>query len=55
LECALKRPKTPEPAFSACTSPKTYKRLKVGRYTFKVRAFNSAGADPTPATKGFKI
>jgi hypothetical protein len=55
FECALKKPTAPSPAFSSCTSPKTYKRLKDGRYTFNVRALNSSGEDPTPATKRFKI
>ena len=29
--------------------------LKPGKYTFEVRAFNAAGADPTPAKKSFTI
>jgi hypothetical protein len=55
FECALKKPKVANPVFAACTSPKTYKRLKDGRYTFSVRASSSSGVDPTPATKSFKI
>lgn len=43
------------PAFKTCKSPKTYKRLKPGRYRFEVRAVNAAGADPTPARRPFKV
>jgi hypothetical protein len=50
FQCALVKP-----SFSACRSPKTYKHLKPGKYTFEVRAFNAAGADPTPAKKSFTI
>jgi hypothetical protein len=50
LQCALVKP-----SFSACRSRKTYKHLKPGKYTFEVRAFNAAGADPTPAKKSFTI
>jgi hypothetical protein len=31
------------------------KRGSLGKYTSEVRAFNAAGADPTPATKSFTI
>jgi hypothetical protein len=63
FQCALvkskkkkgKHHKKPKLVFSSCSSPKTYKHLKHGRYTFEVRAFNSAGPDPTPAVKRFKI
>ncbi|MEA2487977.1 MAG: hypothetical protein QOF16_1631 [Actinomycetota bacterium] len=58
FECALKKIKNGTVGtltFSACTSPKTYRKLKVGRYIFEVRAFSSGGTDPTPATKRFKI
>ena len=60
FQCALvKKPKKhhkkPKPHFARCKSPKTYKHLKAGKYTFEVRAFNAAGADPTPAKKSFTI
>lgn len=60
FQCALvkvpKPPKKPpKPLFKACTSPKTYKDLKPGNYVFRVRAFNAAGHDPTPAKRAFKI
>jgi hypothetical protein len=42
-------------SFSSCSSPKTYKHLAPGRYTFKVRATNSDGPDPHPASKSFSI
>jgi hypothetical protein len=60
FQCVLiKRPagkhkKKPKPHFSRCKSPKTYKHLKPGRYTFLVRAL-SAGIPGTTASKNFKI
>ena len=55
FECQLTEPrrkhgKRPKAAFSACTSPKTYRHLSPGKYRFEVRGFNSKGTDPTPAT-----
>jgi hypothetical protein len=42
--------------FRACTSPKTYKKLKPGKHVFRVRARDRAGnLDATPAVKRFKI
>jgi len=60
FECELISPrrkhhKNPRAAFSTCRSPKTYKHLQHGKYKFEVRALNSAGADPTPATKNVKV
>jgi hypothetical protein len=60
FQCALvKRPKPHhkkrKPSFRSCRSPKTYTHLKPGGYIFFVRAFNAAGADPTPAQKTFTI
>ena len=61
FECALVKRKKghhqrkPKPAFSPCVSPKIYKHLKRGKYTFMVRGINSAGTDPTPATKKMKV
>jgi alpha-tubulin suppressor-like RCC1 family protein len=48
-----KKPKKPK--FSSCASPKTYKKLKKGKYTFKVRAKNNLGVDAKPAVKKFRI
>ena len=50
-----KKKKQKKPKFSGCSSPKTYKKLKKGRYTFKVRAKNILGVDAKPAVKKFKI
>jgi hypothetical protein len=50
-----KHPKKPKVNFSDCSSPRTYKRLKPGKYTFQVRGVNSAGSDPSPAIRKFKI
>ena len=60
FQCALvktpkKHHKKPKPTFKACRSPKTYKHLKPGKYTFEVRAFNAGGADSTSAKKSFTI
>jgi hypothetical protein len=43
-------------AFKPCASPKTYRHLKPGRHSFKVRAMDGAGLlDPTAAVGGFRI
>jgi hypothetical protein len=42
--------------YSSCTSPKTYRGLKPGKYRFKVRGIDAAGHyDFTPATDKFKV
>jgi Ca2+-binding RTX toxin-like protein len=42
--------------WKACTSPKTYKKLKPGRHVFQVRAKDKAGnVDRTPAKKTWRI
>jgi len=38
-----------------CSSPKTYKRLKAGRHTFKVWATDAAGNQSKPAKRSFRI
>lgn len=38
-----------------CRSPKTYKRLKPGRHTFKVWATSGVLTDPTPAKFSWKV
>ncbi len=57
FQCKLIKPgrKKSTTNFSLCTSPKTYTRLKRGKYTFEVRAINSAGPDPSPAIRRFKL
>ena len=58
FQCALvkaKKHKKPKAHFSRCSSPKTYTSLAPGRYTFRVRAFNAGGPDPTPAKKSFRL
>ncbi len=44
-------------AFSACTSPASYTRLRGGRHTFAVRALSPHGivADPSPATGTWRV
>ncbi len=59
LQCALRRKpkgkhKKPKPKYSSCTSPKTYRHLKIGSYTFFVRAVRSGIVGPA-ASKSFKI
>jgi DNA-binding beta-propeller fold protein YncE len=54
FQCALLK-KHKKAKFSQCSSPKTYKRLRRGKYTFEVRAAGAGGVDPTPVKKTFKI
>jgi hypothetical protein len=44
-----------KPKFASCTSPKAYKHLSPGHYTFKVEASGVGGVDPTPAVRTFRI
>lgn len=40
----------------SCRSPKTYRDLKDGKHTFKVRARDGAGnVDPTPAKRSWRV
>ena len=61
FDCALKRKgnrndREQELAkFSACTSPAKYRKLRKGKYTFKVRATVGALTDPSPARDKFKL
>jgi Tol biopolymer transport system component len=41
--------------FAPCTSPTKTSRLSIGRHTFEVRASSGGSADPTPATKRWKV
>ncbi len=50
FECKLDKGK-----FGKCKSPKTYKKLKVGRHTFRVRAVGSTGLKSKPATYKFTV
>lgn len=43
------------PSFAPCTSGQTFTGLAVGAYTFRVRALDWDGTDPTPATRAFSI
>lgn len=51
FECKLDA----EPAFTACSSPKTYSNLSEGTHSFEVRAVNAAGPDPTPAKYEWRV
>jgi len=43
-------------AWKACSSPKTYKNLKKGRHTIRVRAIDKVGnVDASPAAKTFRV
>jgi hypothetical protein len=58
FECALKGKKLDQAVqqFSSCVSPRKYKNLAPGKYTFSVRATDAAGnVDSTPATWKFKV
>ncbi|HEX8688772.1 MAG TPA: hypothetical protein VF729_00855, partial [Solirubrobacterales bacterium] len=51
FECKLDA----EPSFTACTSPKEYTGLSETTHTFEVRAVNSAGPDPSPASHQWRV
>jgi hypothetical protein len=55
FQCKLKRKRHKATGWKRCSSPKTYRHLKRGRYTFKVRAIGPGGKDKTPAKKSFRI
>jgi hypothetical protein len=58
FECKLKGPHLAAELkrFSACESPRKYKRLRDGKYRFQVRATDAAGnVDATPAKDRFRI
>ncbi len=43
-------------AWKACKSPKTYRSLKKGKHTFRVRAIDQAGnIDPSPIARSWRI
>jgi hypothetical protein len=43
-------------SYRSCSSPKTYRHLKVGKHKFRVKARDAAGnVDLTPAVKRFRI
>jgi len=50
FQCKLDKGK-----FKSCKSPKTYKKLKVGKHVFKVRAIDKAGNVGTPAKRKFTV
>jgi hypothetical protein len=54
FQCSLRKNGAPAP-FTACSSPKAYLNLAPANYAFLVRAFNSGGADPSPALYKFRI
>ena len=54
FQCQLKRPHK-APRFTSCRSPKTYKHLRSGTYTFAVRAIGPGGFDLTPAKRKLKL
>jgi Tol biopolymer transport system component len=54
FQCALEKGGAAA-TFKGCRSPKRYSSVRKGSYTFEVRALNGNLADPTPATKRFKI
>jgi hypothetical protein len=55
FQCQLERKGHKAKGFEKCRSPKTYRHLKPGGYTFNVRAKGPGGKDPTPAKKKFRI
>lgn len=55
FECKLSGQSPKLRRFKACSSPKTYKRLKRRKHAFYVRAVGPDGRDPTPAKRKFRI
>lgn len=58
FRCALVRSRVHKPRpplFSRCRSPKTYRHLEPGGYTFLVRAVNGPFGGATPARRAFHI
>jgi hypothetical protein len=53
--CRLKRRHHRARGFRRCRSPRTYRHLKPGRYSFEVRAVGPSGPDRTPARRRFRI
>jgi len=57
FECQLKGKKAKKKLqqFAPCSSPAKYRKLKPGKYKFRVRAIDPTGnVDPTPAKKTFR-
>jgi hypothetical protein len=42
-------------SFTACSSPTTYNSLAETSHTFQVQAFDTSGADPTPASAAWTV
>jgi hypothetical protein len=55
FQCKLKRKGHSAKGFRRCSSPKTYRHLKRGKYTFSVRAVGPGGKDDSPAKDKFKV
>jgi alpha-tubulin suppressor-like RCC1 family protein len=51
----LARKRRAKPRFAKCSSPKRYKNLRKGRYTFRVRARNALGTEAVPAVRKFRV
>jgi hypothetical protein len=54
FKCALQKG-SGKARYSKCSSPKGYRQLAPGKYTFLVKAYNATGADAHPASKSFTI
>ena len=53
FECRLDS--NQEADFQPCSSPQSYSSLTDGLHTFEVRATDTAGTDPTPASRSFTV
>ena len=51
----LRRGRKRKPPFRRCTSPKVFRNLRPGRYTFEVRVIGPVAPDATPARFSFRI
>ena len=55
FQCALASKARKKAKFKPCRSPKRFRGLAAGTYSFKVRAVGPGGPDATPAVKRFTI
>lgn len=55
FQCKLTKQTRKLRRWRKCASPKSYRKLKVRKHVFYVRAVGPGGKDPTPAKKRFRI
>lgn len=55
FQCKLNSKSGRKPRYRRCHSPRVYRHLRPGSYTFRVRAVGPDGTDPSPAKRKFAI